>query len=69
MTMAAQLGVWPLVLIGAVSGMLVADSLGLVFRTLLHKELPTKKMQLISGSIFLIFGLYGILRMLWLYLK
>ena len=70
MTMAAQLGVWPLVLIGAVSGMLVADSLGLVFgTTLLHKRLPTKKMQLISGSIFLIFGLYGILRMLWLYLK
>ncbi len=69
MTMAAQLGVWPLVLIGAVSGMLVADSLGLVFGTLLHKRLPTKKMQLISGSIFLIFGLYGILRMLWLYLK
>lgn len=61
MTMAAQYeNAWGLVLAGAVSGMIVADSLGILAGALLHRRLPAKKMRFLSAGIFLLFGLAGL---------
>lgn len=63
MTMAAQYdGAWLAVLAGAVLGMIVADSLGIVAGALLHCRLPAQKMRFLSAGIFILFGVTGLLR-------
>lgn len=61
MTMAAQYNSWLLVLLGAVIGMVIADSLGIIAGTLLHRKLPAQKMRYLSAGIFLFFGCAGLL--------
>lgn len=62
MTMAAQYGSWLQVLLGAVAGMLLADCMGLILGTFLHRKLPAKTMRYISGGIFLLFGAFGLIQ-------
>ncbi len=62
MTMAAQYESWGFVLFGAVMGMVIADSLGIIAGTLLHRKLPAKKMRCLSAGIFLFFGCAGLLK-------
>lgn len=61
MTMATQYESWWLVLCGAVLGMVLADSLGIIVGTFLHRRLPAKKMRYLSAGIFLLFGVAGLL--------
>lgn len=61
MTMATQYESWWLVLCGAVLGMVLADSLGIIAGTFLHRRLPAKKMRYLSAGIFLLFGVAGLL--------
>lgn len=66
MTMAAQYdGAWLGVLIGAVLGMIVADSLGIIAGSWLHCRLPAKKMRWFSAGIFLLFGVVGLWKSFW----
>ncbi len=60
MTMAAEHGAWLPVLIGAVGGMLVADFLGLICGATLNRQLPARKLKLLSGILFLLFGALGL---------
>lgn len=61
MTMATQYESWWFVLCGAVLGMVLADSLGIIAGTFLHRRLPAKKMRYLSAGIFLLFGVAGLL--------
>lgn len=61
MTMATQYESWWLVLCGAVLGMVLTDSLGIIAGTFLHRRLPAKKMRYLSAGIFLLFGVAGLL--------
>ena len=63
-TMAASYDSSLLVLTGAVIGMLIADSMGLVCGILLHKRLPERKLQLVSGSLFILFGILGLMELI-----
>ena len=63
-TMAANYDNAPLVLAGAVIGMLAADSLGVLCGALLHKRLPERKLRLISGIGFILFGIVALGQML-----
>ena len=62
MTMAAQYESWLMVLAGAVAGMVLADSLGILAGAFLHRKLPAKKMRYLSAGIFLFFGVVGLLQ-------
>ena len=62
MTMAAQYDFWPMVLLGAVVGMVLADSLGILAGAFLHRKLPARKMRYLSAGIFLFFGVLGLLQ-------
>ncbi len=62
MTMAAQYESWLFVLLGAVIGMVIADSLGIIAGSILHRKLPAKKMRYLSAGIFLFFGSVGLLK-------
>lgn len=62
MTMAAQYESWLMVLAGAVAGMVLADSLGILAGAFLHRNLPAKKMRYLSAGIFLFFGVVGLLQ-------
>lgn len=62
MAMAAQYESWFMVLAGAVAGMVLADSLGILAGTFLHRKLPAKKMRYLSAGIFLFFGVVGLLQ-------
>lgn len=64
-TMAANFDSSLSVLSGAVIGMLAADSLGVLCGVLLHRRLPERRLQLISGGIFILFGLIGLLELFW----
>ena len=65
MAMAAQYeGAWQVVLLGALLGMLVADSLGILAGALLHRRLPARQMRLLSAGIFLVFGIAGLVKAL-----
>ncbi|MCI7331000.1 MAG: TMEM165/GDT1 family protein [Selenomonadaceae bacterium] len=65
MTMAATLGAWLPVLLGAVSSMVLADGLGLVAGTFLQRHLQPARMRLLSGGIFLGFGAVGLIHAAW----
>ena len=60
LTMAAQYNSWVMVLTGAVLGMIVADSLGILVGIFLNRRLPAKKMRYLSAAIFLLFGIVGL---------
>lgn len=61
MAMAAQYESWLFVLLGAVIGMVLADSLGMIAGTFLHRKLPAEKIRYLSAGIFLLFGAAGLL--------
>jgi putative Ca2+/H+ antiporter (TMEM165/GDT1 family) len=50
------------VLLGATAGMLVADSIGIIAGLFMRKHIPEKTIKWISASIFILFGLYGIVK-------
>ena len=60
MTMAAAYGAWLPVLVGAVSGMMLADSLGIMAGRLLHRRLPADRLRLVSAGCFFLFGIIGL---------
>lgn len=62
MAMAAQYESWLMVLLGAVVGMVLADSLGILAGAFLHRRLPAEKMRYLSAGIFLFFGVAGLLQ-------
>lgn len=62
MTMAAQYDPWPMVLLGTVVGMVLADSFGILAGGVLHRKLPARKMRYLSAGIFLFFGVVGLLQ-------
>lgn len=62
MTMAAQYESWFMVLAGAIVGMVLADSLGILAGAFLHRKLPAEKMRYLSAGIFLFFGVVGLLQ-------
>ena len=64
LAMAATQPALEMVLLGAVAGMVIADSLGVLAGALLHKKLPARTLQLASGSIFIFFGLLGLVQLL-----
>jgi len=65
MAMAARYeAAWQAVLLGALLGMLVADSLGILAGALLHRRLPARQMRLLSAGIFLAFGIAGLVNAL-----
>ena len=51
-----------MVLLGAVVGMVLADSLGILAGAFLHRKLPARKMRYLSAGIFLFFGVLGLLQ-------
>ena len=65
LTVAAAYPSWQLVLLGAVVAMVLADLMGVICGALLHKRLPERKLQLLSGGIFLFFGLVTLIQLAW----
>lgn len=65
MAMAATMGAWMMVLLGAVLAMVLADSMGLVAGTFLQRHLPPSRMRWLSGGIFLFFGIVGLVHAGW----
>jgi putative Ca2+/H+ antiporter (TMEM165/GDT1 family) len=60
-TLAARYSYAPLiVLAGTTSGMLVADSIGIVAGVLLHRRLPDRALKLFAAGAFVVFGLAGL---------
>ncbi len=47
------------ILMGTTSGMLVADTIGIVFGVLMCKNIPERKIKLISAAAFILFGFLG----------
>ncbi|MEZ0535729.1 TMEM165/GDT1 family protein [Caldicellulosiruptoraceae bacterium PP1] len=47
------------VLMGTTSGMIISDSIGIIFGVVMCKRIPYKSIKLISAMIFVIFGLIG----------
>lgn len=60
MMMATQYTSWEQVLCGAVTGMVLADSMGILVGSFLHRRLPDSFLRYLSGGIFLLFGLVGL---------
>lgn len=51
-------------ILGAVLGMVVSDSIAIAFGKLLNKYISERVMQLLSGILFLLFGVIGFIGML-----
>ena len=51
-------------IIGAVLGMVVSDSLAILFGKMLSKKISEKAMETLSGVIFLLFGFLGLINYL-----
>lgn len=47
-------------ILGAILGMIVSDSIAIIFGKVLNKYISEKNMQILSGILFLIFGIVGI---------
>jgi len=47
------------ILMGTTIGMLVADSIGIIFGVVMSKRIPYKKIKIVSAAIFCIFGFVG----------
>jgi putative Ca2+/H+ antiporter (TMEM165/GDT1 family) len=52
------------VLMGTTLGMVVADAIGIIIGIVMRKHIPEKSIKWISASIFILFGLNGIYRVL-----
>ena len=63
LTVAAAYPSWQLVLLGAVLAMVLADLMGVICGALLHKRLPERKLQLLSGGIFIFFGAVTLIKL------
>lgn len=51
-------------IIGAILGMVVSDSLAILFGKILSKKISEKTMEILSGVIFLLFGILGLINYL-----
>lgn len=51
-------------IIGAVLGMVISDSLAIIFGKMLSKKISDKAMETLSGVIFLLFGFLGLINYL-----
>jgi putative Ca2+/H+ antiporter (TMEM165/GDT1 family) len=61
--LAAKFPAAPLaVLAGTTTGMLIADSIGIVAGVVLRRKIPERKIKLVSASAFMLFGLAGAYR-------
>jgi putative Ca2+/H+ antiporter (TMEM165/GDT1 family) len=58
-SLAAAYGNPAAVLIGTTTGMLIADSIGIVFGVVMNKKIPERTLKWISASIFAVCGLAG----------
>lgn len=52
------------VLIGTTLGMIVADAIGIILGVVMRKHIPEKAIKWISATIFILFGLNGIYKVL-----
>jgi small basic protein len=52
------------VLMGTTLGMVIADAIGIIIGTVMRKHIPGKTIKWISASIFMLFGLSGIYKVL-----
>lgn len=50
-----------MLVIGAILGMVISDSLAIIFGKFLNKYISEEKMKKFSGVLFLIFGLVGLI--------
>ena len=48
--------------LGAITGMVVSDSIAIIFGKLLNKYISESSMQKFSGILFLIFGIIGFIK-------
>jgi putative Ca2+/H+ antiporter (TMEM165/GDT1 family) len=59
--LAASYPAYPLVVLaGTTTGMLIADTIGIVAGVLLHKKLPDRLLKLFAAIAFIIFGIAGL---------
>ena len=49
-----------MLIIGAILGMIVSDSIAIIFGKILNKYISEEKMKKLSGILFLIFGIVGL---------
>jgi len=54
-------------ILGAILGMVVSDSIAIIFGKFLNKYISENLMQKLSGILFLIFGTLGIIKLIFLY--
>lgn len=54
------------VLIGTTLGMVVADSIGIIVGIVMRKHIPEKMIKWISASVFILFGISGIYKVLFI---
>jgi putative Ca2+/H+ antiporter (TMEM165/GDT1 family) len=47
------------VLVGTTTGMLIADSIGILVGVVLRRRIPERKIKFISATIFILFGFIG----------
>jgi putative Ca2+/H+ antiporter (TMEM165/GDT1 family) len=45
---------------GTTAGMLVADAIGIIAGTVLHKRIPEKQIKWFAALVFIVFGLWGL---------
>jgi putative Ca2+/H+ antiporter (TMEM165/GDT1 family) len=52
------------VLMGTTTGMIIADSVGIIIGIVMHKHIPEKVIKWIAAAIFVLFGLSGVYKVL-----
>lgn len=55
-------------ILGAISGMILSDSIAIIFGKFLSKKLPENLIEKFSGILFLLFGFIGLVNFLYTYL-
>jgi putative Ca2+/H+ antiporter (TMEM165/GDT1 family) len=53
------------VLMGTTTGMLIADSIGILAGVVLRRRIPEQKIKFVSATVFILFGLIGSGQILW----
>jgi putative Ca2+/H+ antiporter (TMEM165/GDT1 family) len=53
------------VLMGTTTGMLIADSIGILVGVVLRRRMPERKIKFVSAAAFILFGLVGSGQILW----
>lgn len=54
-------------ILGAILGMVISDSIAIIFGKFLNKYISENTMQKLSGVLFLIFGIIGFIKLIFLY--